>query len=111
MCHLVLLMPLIGLVVFWIWPLSIALPVYGVIVSFSGVLYYLLFKAMRRPVTTGTEGLIGKPAVVIDMSNHTGHVRVEGAIWRAQSDDELKAGETAKVLKVDRLTLQVGRAS
>ncbi len=109
MCHLILLMPLIGLVVFWIWPLSIALPVYLVILTVSGMIYWLIMKSMHRPVTTGPEGMIGKVVSVIDMSHHIGHVRAGGAIWRAESNDSLHAGDKATILGVENLTLRVGR--
>ena len=35
MCHLVLLMPLIGLTVFWVSPINIATPIYLVILVLS----------------------------------------------------------------------------
>lgn len=109
MCHLVLLMPLVGLVVFWILPISAAIPVYLVILLLSGIVYYAMMKAMKRPVVTGDEGLTGKTAKVIEMSGHEGQVKVEGAIWSAESDDLLRKGDKALVLEVHDLTLKVGK--
>ena len=111
MCHLILLLPIIGLVVFWIWPLSVALPVYIAILVISGTMYWMILKSMRRPVTTGTRGMIGKSVEVIDMSNHVGHVRAGGAIWNAESSDSLRAGDKATILGVDDLTLRIGKKS
>jgi membrane-bound serine protease (ClpP class) len=109
MCHVILLMPFIGLVVFWIWPLSTALPVYLVILSLSGIIYFALLKAMHKPVVTGREGLIGESVDIIDMSNHNGHVRYEGEIWEAYSEDSLYKGDKAIILEVNGLKLKIGK--
>ena len=58
-CHLLLLSPLIGLVLFLILPWTIALPSYLVIVALSVLLYRKIMQSMKLPVTTGVEGLIG----------------------------------------------------
>jgi membrane-bound serine protease (ClpP class) len=109
MCHLILLMPVLGLVVFWIWPLSTALPIYLVILVTSISLWFAIMKAMHRPVVTGSEGMVGKTARVIQMTNHTGQVHVEGAIWEAVSDDDLRPGDKARIIGVDGLTLKIGK--
>ncbi len=109
MCHIILLMPVIGLIVFWIWPLSTALPVYLVILSLSGLVYFALMRAMHRPVVTGKEGLMGKSVDVIDMSGHNGHVRFQGEIWQAFSEDSLHEGNKASVIGMDGLTLRIGK--
>jgi membrane protein implicated in regulation of membrane protease activity len=109
MWHLILILPLIGLVVFWILPLPIALPVYLILVSMSVVLYVRMVRAMHRPVVTGKQAQIGKIVEVIEMSNHVGRVHFEGASWRAVSDDPLERGDKAIVLGVDGLTLKVGK--
>jgi membrane protein implicated in regulation of membrane protease activity len=109
MCHLVLLLPIFGLIVFWIWPLSISLPVYLVILMLSGLIYFALLKAMHKPVVTGREGLIGESVDVIDMLNHNGHVRYEGEIWEAYSNDSLIKGDKAIILEINGLKLKIGK--
>jgi len=47
MCHLVLLLPLFGLTVFWLWPPAVAIPVYLVVLAVSAGVYYLTLVAMR----------------------------------------------------------------
>jgi membrane-bound serine protease (ClpP class) len=113
MCHLILLMPIIGLAVFWIWPLSIALPVYLAILVVSGLMYGMILRTMHRPVVTGAEGMIGKEVSVMDMQDHTGHVRVQGGggIWNAVSRDSLRAGDKARIVEINDLTLTVARES
>jgi membrane protein implicated in regulation of membrane protease activity len=110
MCHLLLLMPIIGLVVFWIWPLSIAIPVYLVILILSTAIYVIALKSMRKPVVTGSEGLIGKAAEILDMSNHKGHVRIENEIWDAYTDEPLQKGDEARVIEIQGMTLKIARA-
>jgi len=107
MCHIILLMPVIGLVVFWIWPLSIAIPVYLVILVISITLYIAIMRAMSRPAVTGSEGLVGKSVEVIDMSGLKGHVRVENEIWDARADEPLQNGDEAHVIAVQGMTLKI----
>jgi len=109
MCHVILALPVIGLAVFWIWPLSIALPVYLVILSISGLFYFAILKAMHRPVVTGRAGLIGRPVDVLDVSGRSGHVRLLGEIWRAVFDDLLRQGDRAWVVGVTGLTLRIAK--
>ena len=107
MVHFILLLPIAGLALFWVWPISTALPVYVVLLAVSAWLYYVTLKAMHRPTQTGLEALIGKPAIVIAMNGHQGQVSVEGEIWEATSDDALRKGDSARVTRIAGLTLQV----
>jgi membrane protein implicated in regulation of membrane protease activity len=107
MCHLILLMPVIGLAAFWIWPFDIALPVYLIILAVSGLFYAAIMKSMRRKVVTGREGLRDQVVDVIQMSGHVGSVRLHATVWRAVSEDDLRPGDHARVIGVDSLTLRV----
>lgn len=109
MCHLILLMPIIGLGVFWIWPFDVALPIYLVILTVSGVMYAAIMKAMHRRVSTGDEGMIGEVVEVMDRTNKGLRVHLNGAIWWAVSDQPLHHGDRARVVSVDGLTLKVER--
>lgn len=111
MCHLVLLMPLIGLGVFWLWPFSVAMPVYLVILFISGLVYFAMLRAMHRPVTTGKEGLIGKSAEVIDIAGFRGHVRVHGEIWEAIFEDSFQKGDTGIIKEVRDMILVIEKES
>ena len=66
MCHLILFLPVFALPVFWFFPFQTALPAYLVIVGVSILVYLKIFKAMRRQVLTGSEGMIGKKGLVIE---------------------------------------------
>jgi membrane protein implicated in regulation of membrane protease activity len=107
MCHVILLMPVFALVLFWLLPFDVALPIYLVILAASGVLYFILMKAMHRPVTTGKEGLLGKSVNVVEVSDREIQVWVEGAIWQAVSDKPLRKGDKARVVGIEGLTLRI----
>ena len=62
---ILLLLPLIGIVVFWLLPLPLAIMVYLVILALSGLLYWVIARAMRKRSKYGIEGLIGSEARVV----------------------------------------------
>lgn len=109
MCHLLLLLPLAALPVFWWLPVSLSVPIYGAVVAVSGGAYWLALRAMHRPVETGAEALLNSTGEVIDPRPARLRIRVHGEIWNAKSRDNLRKGQRVKVLKVDGLTLTVCR--
>jgi membrane-bound serine protease (ClpP class) len=68
---------------------------------------YLASRAMRHPVATGMEGMIGGDAEVIADFTGKGRVRYGGELWNARSSSALHAGELARIVKVEGLTLWV----
>ncbi len=115
MCHLVLLMPVIALPLFWLMPLSLAAPLYAVIALVSGLLYWRIAKSMVKPIATGAESLVGTSAEVISRlspNNTTKYmVKVGGELWTARSDNRLQPGEKVNVTSVDGIRLVVARAN
>ena len=71
----------------------------------------LLLKSRLRPVVSGPEELIGSNGYVVDWSGLSGHVRIHGEIWRAQSPKPIVSGHRIIVEKVDGLTLHVREQS
>lgn len=63
--------------------------------------------AQKRPVTTGSEGLVGTTGEAITAIAPRGQVRVHGEIWQAESADPLPAGTAVVVKQVRGLTLKV----
>lgn len=112
---ILLLLPLIGIVVFWLLPLPLAIPVYLVILLASGLMYRTIVRAMKKRSKDGVEGLIGAEARVVsklgphDKAQYM--VKVRGELWSANSRDKLKTDEMVKVLSVNGLTLVVGKNS
>jgi membrane protein implicated in regulation of membrane protease activity len=61
----------------------------------------------KTAATTGPEGMIGKPAEVVDECRPDGSVRVGGELWAARCPDGAGVGETVRVRGVEGLTLVV----
>ncbi len=116
MCHLILLMPVLGFSLFWLLPLSYALPSYTVIVLTSALLYWLIRRAMRKPIQDGFQSLIGTEAEVVskrspDNSTHyLVRAQGEGELWSAYSTDVLETGEQVKIVAVKGIGVVIERA-
>jgi membrane-bound serine protease (ClpP class) len=90
-------------------PLTIILPV---VAAFSAIVVFLLTlvaKAMRNPVVTGSEGIVGQEGTVRQAVNPplAGKVFVFGEYWNAVSDTPLAPGDRVKVVGQDGMTLRV----
>jgi membrane protein implicated in regulation of membrane protease activity len=107
MCHLILLMPVLAIPLFWFVPLSVAAPVYSVILIVSGGMYYLMLRVMQRPVKTGTEALVHSIGEVVGKEGDLFRVRAQGEIWNAESTDKLRPGDRIEVIGVKGLRLKV----
>lgn len=110
MCHLLLLMPFVSLVVFWILPFEQALAIYLVILTTFAVLYWLIWKAFRRPVATGIEGMIGGVGEVIQIGKKSAKIFYKGEIWNAFSAEQISLGDSVEIARVERMTLIVRKA-
>lgn len=107
MCHLILLLPLLALPLFWLMPPSAAIPAYGVVLIISGGAYYLAVRSMRQPVVTGTEALVNQPGEVVSNDGGVIRVRAGGDIWTAESSDTLQQGDRVKIVGITGLKLTV----
>lgn len=110
MCHLILMLPVAALPVFWLLPMGIAAPVYGAASVLAGVVYYFAWETGRRPVAIGRERLVGMTARVL-ATEPALRVELDGETWRGRSPDTLTAGDVVRVDKVHDLTLHVSRAA
>ncbi len=115
MCHLILLMPVLGLPIFWLAPLSFAIPSYLAIVLISVFLYWLITKAMRKPIQDGFQSLIGTRAEVVSRMapGHSAQylIRSQGELWSAYSTDVLKISEWVNIVAVKGIGVVVERAN
>ncbi len=107
MCHLILMMPVLGLPLFWVWPMSIAAPLYMVIIALSAAIYFYTLQTMRRPVQTGSDEMLRSFGEVREVRGRMARVRVHSEIWNAESTDRLHKGDRVKILSIDGLTLRV----
>ena len=114
MCHLILLMPVLGLPLFWLLPLGYALPINIALWLISAFLYRLIRKAMRKPIQDGFQSLIGTEAEVVSKRalTHSARylVRARGELWSAYSTDALDIGEQVNIVAVKGIGVVVERA-
>jgi membrane-bound serine protease (ClpP class) len=78
------------------------------------LLMRLVLSSRAWKPSTGREQLMGKPAVVIDplvklpdAEVFQGMVRLHGELWRAVAHEEIPAGTSVRVSRIDGLTLHV----
>ncbi|HEY2340108.1 MAG TPA: nodulation protein NfeD [Steroidobacteraceae bacterium] len=86
-------------------PLIAAIATVGALMV-AGIVY-MATRAMRHPVATGTQGMVGASTEVVADFTGKGKVRYGGELWNARSDRPLRAGDTARIVKVEGLTLWV----
>jgi len=106
-CHLLLIMPILGLGLFAMLPLGVALPIYVAVASVSLGVYWAAFQAMHRPVTTGREAMIGARAEVVTDLSPTGRIRYRGELWRAMAREPIPAGSRVTIIEVDGMRVWV----
>ena len=91
--------------------LSVGRPLIAAIATVGALMVafivYMASRAMRHPVATGAQGMIGASAEVVADFTGKGKVRYGGELWNARSDRPLRAGDQARIVKVEGLTLWV----
>lgn len=111
MCHLVLLLPVIALPVFWLWSWPVALAVYAVVLVVSAWMYIYALVAMHRPIVVGNERTLHSRGVVVDDASDGLRVRVNSEYWLAECARPLAVGDEVRVVGRDGLTLIVAPAT
>lgn len=109
MCHIVLVLPFISLILFLLLPFGQALTLYVLILFLCAILYWLIWRDIRRPTTTGVEGMMGAVGQVIQNGKRSHKVFVRGEIWDAHCDETLIVGESVEVVGLNRMELAVRR--
>jgi len=89
--------------------LKISISVLITIVLIAGVILgfvlYLVIKSARNKPFIGDKGMLGK----IAEARPNGMVFVDGALWKAEAEDELAPGDKVEITAVESLTLKVKR--
>lgn len=95
--------PFIGLQIGW--PFLFGIAFVELIIISSVIAIHLWLR--NKKTSTGTEGMIGQKAVIIDWDGKKGHVRYEGEIWNATSNKEMELSpdEEVQVSHVNKLDL------
>lgn len=90
---------------------QIATPlIVAVAISSAGFIFLtigMLLKNRRRKPVSGVETLVGQTALVEAMHGHQPMVRLQGELWRVESDTPLQPGDQVSILSMDGLTLTV----
>jgi membrane protein implicated in regulation of membrane protease activity len=111
MCHLILLLPLLGLPLFWALPLGYALPINITIWLTSAFLYWLIRRAMRKPLQDGFQSLIGTEAEVVSKlaPSYSAQylVRSQGELWSAYATDTFQTGDQVNILAVKGISVVI----
>ena len=107
MHHLLLALPLVGLVLFLILPWPAASPLYIVVFVGSLGIYWKILQAQRRRPVTGKRAMIGGQAVVVRAEGNEVEVDYQGEIWRAISPEPLHQGQHVIVEAIEGLSLRV----
>lgn len=82
------------------------------LLSIAYLFFFRMFIKSKLHITTkhtNVDALIGKRAIVIKRidSNTVGQIKIEGEIWRAQSNEELLEGEGVIIKSISGVTLSV----
>ncbi|MCG8350407.1 MAG: nodulation protein NfeD [Chloroflexales bacterium] len=81
-----------------------------IVAAFAAIGLWLILRTRNQPIATGQEGLVGRLAEVRKRLEPEGMVFVEGALWRAISEDgEVEPGDWVRVTAVYDLRLVVRR--
>jgi membrane protein implicated in regulation of membrane protease activity len=105
--HLLLLMPILALGLFFLFSWPVALPIYGVLAVGSLIGYWKGIQAQRWPTVTGRKRMVGGRAKVVRVEEGDTEVEYLGEIWKAASSLPLHPGQEVIIEKIDGLTLRV----
>ncbi len=107
MHHLLLLLPLVGLVLFIYLLWQVALPLYVILLIASLALYWKIIRAQRRRPAIGKRAMVGDQAVVVRTEADEVEVEYQGESWRAISSQPLQPGQKVTIEAVEGLALRV----
>ncbi len=109
MCHVLWMMPVLGLPLFWMFDFSVALSLYLGILALSGVVMVLTVASIRKPASSGIEAMHGEVAEVVEAIRRRGRVRHRNEYWYAESRDPIDVGDQVRIVGHRGLCLQVER--
>ncbi len=91
--------------------LNLALPLIAGVATAGALilagLVYIATRSFRRPVVTGSEGMVGATAEAFEDFTERGRVRFGGELWNAQTTRPLHAGQSVRIVRVKGLQLWV----
>ena len=114
MHHLILLLPLAALPLFWVLPLPAAIVLYLFCLVLTGFAWWFITRSLRRPVVTGAQGLIGEAGEVVSLKAGVGReclVKANGELWSARCDAGLQPGDSVVIRGIEGIRLKVAPAA
>lgn len=107
MCHVVWMLPILSLPLFWLLDFPLALPLYiGVLVLTGGVLV-LTVQSLKMPASSGIEGMRGDLAEVVEALRPLGTVRYRSTLWYAAASEPIDVGKRVRIVGNKGLCLLV----
>ena len=107
MYHVLLFLPVLALLLFFVLPRQAAIPLYGIILLGSLYAYWKALKALRQPRVMGRGAMAGQGAVVVRVEKDKVEVAYQGEIWKALSSQTLQPGQQVIIESVEGLVLRV----
>ena len=75
--------------------------------GFFLVVVGMAIKARNRSIVSGREEMVGDTGVVVEDFDHEGWIRVQGELWRAETNKPLHRGQKVIITAMKGLVLQV----
>lgn len=111
MCHLVLLMPLFALPVFWLLPWPLATAIYVCVLALSTWMYYVIIKLMHRPSKIGLHTLFDADGTIVQADGLRGLARIGRELWKVESRTPLVENQQVRVTGRRGFVLHVADAA
>lgn len=106
-CHVLLGIPLFGLMLFVMFPFWMALPLYVLLTLGALALYRIIWRSMEREPATGVEALLGSMCRAATDISPKGWVKWRGETWRAVSSRQICEGDPVRILAYEDLCVLV----
>ena len=89
-------------------PLPITITIAVVLGTFGFIIQKAVIPTLHKKKITGSEGMIGLNATVIEPLTPMGVVMVSGELWKTKSvDEDIEAGKEVEIVGLNGLTLTV----
>lgn len=89
-------------------PLLVTIVIALLLGAFGFIIQRAVIPVLHKKKITGSEGMIGLNATVIEPLTPVGVVMVSGELWKTKSiDEDIKVGEEVEIVELNGLTLKV----
>ena len=83
----------------------------GSIASLGGLiilgLVFFLARTLKRPIVSGTEGMLGEQGIALEDFDTKGDVLVHGERWRAKTSEPVKKGQGIEITAVKNMLVLI----